>query len=853
MVEGLTDENINAEMIVLDENGNPIASCDNNSQAIQNSTEYVGYDEYQCETDVFSGLEAGTYTVKYEFTLDGCEPVPTPDITVTVKPLYSIENVKIDPDTDRTIYVGEDPLTVYGLVSVPGLTNINDNPVPDILKAKYCINEVCEGDMDSWYDATFDSDNDDGYHKYKPSESLFGVVGTYTMKYGFILENNPGVEDPQHNYKEETEAITVTVKYKITEVLLEPAEDQVVNINENGSLQFTCRVKVPGLTDSNIITEAKICKDDSDCSDYIDILNDTEKCRIIDEENYGVYECTEPFAEFNKGENIRKCYFKLDNGEDGESNKVSVTGIDCLVFNNGDFNDWEDDGTTPKEWTLGADVESSDDSGALRIKSNNSDPQDILFSQFFGTDFDAEIPAGIKFKMSARKASAVAIDLTWDEGYRNTYNWNQLSNAFIFAGENQSYDFSELVPEHQMQDVTIIFGPEIDEEIWRNKEKLQIRFVGSDVDIDVDNFEFVYLGEGVCKNNIAGSVNAEMTPFESDKFYYVKKPYTFTSRVKIESGSISNTVDTPEKSIALIGVRARFCVRLKGSEQSCEEPEVFRGYLDAVISDHSDDEDPFFNGYDEYQYTGKIDREEGEYEYWFEFSSDNGNNWVSTNVESVGIRKKNQIPNSDFSEWDNDNTPTGWEICNNGGEFSKVPYNEENGQFALQVSLGKDEDADYIDDSYYYYDFYVEYGRPIFRTPDFYVDKNIKWPKSIKFQLDSDQIVTMLIAVKCYSEPKSGCDEEWNPYENSQWYWHDDYNSFTYYNNPESNPLELGEGFHDIEMVMGSLKIAEDIYHNDSSYCHMEFIYGYDTEHDRWAKFYGFEIIYPLEDGEEED
>ena len=320
-----------------------------------------------------------------------------------------------------------------------------------------------------------------------------------------------------------------------------------------------------------------------------------------------------------------------DTGDTGDTGDITDTGeaSSCVQIPNGDFSGTWTDGT-PKGWTKGdhvdfAQVDLGEGNSAFRIShSNNSSNGYAAYSPEFTVPADAEVPAGIKFKMAINEPSLVSINLRW--GTVNnyfTYNWDDTSKVFVNTAINQTQYSPVNFASSGMNETAIIFGSEMTAEAWRGKSfeiaiKYGYRFKDDGVnytyynfDITVDDFELVYFG-GECNNVPARTVGWANTQWPTSVEGGVGIENTIYGRGWIE-GLTDQTVN---KSVALMGVKAQFGIKSQSSDN-------YQWYDAEVVEAYNSD-----LGYnDEYMYSYKFN-EIGIFEYTFRFSADNGKTWT---------------------------------------------------------------------------------------------------------------------------------------------------------------------------------------------------------------------------------
>ena len=374
----------------------------------------------------------------------------------------------------------------------------------------------------------------------------------------------------------------------------------------------------------------------------------------------------------------------------------------CVQIPNGDFSGTWTDGT-PKGWTkdnaqLSKVTFAKDENGALRItRTNDGSNGYAAYSPEFIPATDAEVPAGIKFKMAVNSPSVVSINIGWKENGNvkyYAYNWDAASKAFVEANGNQYYLVNL---GNTLSETYIIFGDKINADFWHSEKTLtlQIKFgnkdkntnVTYDYDISVKDFEFVYYG-GECNNVPSYTVGWANMQWPKTVEGYAGMSETFYGRVFI-AGLTDATVN---KSEYLMGVKAQFGVRAKNSDTVIAEED----WKDATVNIAENNE---FGNNDEYKITYTFPNS-GDFEYMFRFSADNGQTWTKTtdfedNETHTGLGyaeiiapEAGKIPNGDFKYWLSDGkTPQLWSAKDpDTVTFSKLGRGGDN--YALKIEAG---------------------------------------------------------------------------------------------------------------------------------------------------------------------
>ena len=465
---------------------------------------------------------------------------------------------------------------------------------------------------------------------------------------------------------------------------------------------------------------------------------------------------------------------------------------------------WEKQGTTIQAGNPV--VTFSNVSGALKISSTYDGNQKVAQTIKFTSAADAEIPAGIRFKMAAAKASPVVINLFWGSGGNDyySYNWNALSKAFIVDPKenHRTNEFSVPVDfgdtsDPQMHDVVLIFGSEITEK-WQDNANLQLAFrlgkssTYGETDITVDDFEFVYIG-GECNNAPSYTVGWAHTQWPTSVEGYEGLSDTFYGRVYIE-GLTDQTVN---KSVALMGVKAQFAYRAKGSDS--EITDEFWHDAEINIAESND-----FGNNDEYVIKNYTFPYEGEFEYMFRFSADNGRTW--TIAENYGIAKillpeAKQIANGDFKYWSADGkTPQLW-IAANTVTTSKWDRGENN--YAAKVTATSSLSA-----------------KDIFTSGEFVVPDGKK-ATEITFDMATDQAIKPKIGINCGST-------KWYGWDSANGYFSASKSSFVSIDFGDNNQLHQTSVQLDSTVTTGTCKL----------------IVRYTANADSWAAFDNFTVVY---------
>ena len=400
----------------------------------------------------------------------------------------------------------------------------------------------------------------------------------------------------------------------------------------------------------------------------------------------------------------------------------------CAQIANGDFSGTWDENGIPEKWTKeGVDVTFTNVDGALKVQSNYTSNQKILKSAYMGTSADAEVPAGIKFKIAAPKSSSISVNLFWEDFANNyyTYNWDPISKVFVYAGVDnpRQHDYTKLIDfgDSNFHNTAIVFGPEITEALWRNKDELHIVFrAGKDVDseIIVDDFEIAYLG-GECGDTTSHTVGWAHTQWPESVNENAGKAIDFYGRVYVAG----LTDATPNQSEFVFGVKAQFGVK-KTSDTDYT-------WYDAKVN-HASNND--FGNNDEYTYKHSF-MEAGEYNYTFRFSADNGTTWTNADHAFTATITSNptvQIDNADFSSW-TDGVPTGW-VANTNTTFERIELPENSGNYVLAVGRVQQANGN---------------NGYAFDSPEFTTTAETLVPTALKFKLATDKTSKISINLNC--------------------------------------------------------------------------------------------------------
>ena len=497
----------------------------------------------------------------------------------------------------------------------------------------------------------------------------------------------------------------------------------------------------------------------------------------------------------------------------------------CAQIPNGDFSGTWTDGT-PKGWTKGilvdfAQVDLGEGNSAFRITHTNVSDTKAAYAAYspeFTPAADAEVPAGIKFKMAVNSPSLVSINLGWKENGNAkyyAYNWNADSKIFV-KGSNNAYspvNFGDT----NFHETSIIFGPEITEEFWRGKTlQIQIKYgykfkddgvndTPYNFDISVDDFEFVYYG-GECNNAPSYTVGWANMQWPKTVEGYAGMSDTFYGRVYI-AGLTDQTVN---KSVALMGVKAQFGVRAKNSDTVIAEED----WKDAAVNVAENNE---FGNNDEYKITYTFPTA-GDFEYMFRFSADNGQTWTKTtdfedNETHTGLGyaeiiapEAGKIPNGDFKYWLSDNTtPQLWTALNSP---TLEKWNRGENNYAVKVSRGTGK-------------------KDVLKSANFEIpaDKN-----RIQFEMATDKAIKGSVSVTCTY------DNAGTPKTTTTWYGWDSANKK--FSSSESNwpAIDFGDDntFYPTYIELKSGVSTGDCYINIR----------FNPDSNAWAAFDNFELAY---------
>ena len=310
------------------------------------------------------------------------------------------------------------------------------------------------------------------------------------------------------------------------------------------------------------------------------------------------------------------------------------------------------------------------------------------------------------------------MNLFWEDFGNNyyTYNWDPTSKVFLYAGEDnpRQHDYSKTIDfgDSNFHNTAIVFGPEITEELWRNKNQLHIVFrAGKDVDseIIVDDFEIVYFG-GECGGTTSYEVGWAHLQWPESVNEKAGKAIDFYGRVYVAG----LTDATPNQSEFVFGIKAQFGVK-KTSDTDYT-------WYDAKVNNATAND---FGNNDEYTYKHSF-MEVGEYNYTFRFSADNGATWTNADhafTATITANPTVQIDNADFSSW-TDGLPTGW--------VTKTGFTYENIEGALHVTHASVAKAAYAFDS-----------------PNFTTTNDTLLPLGITFKLATDGTSKISINLNC--------------------------------------------------------------------------------------------------------
>ena len=477
----------------------------------------------------------------------------------------------------------------------------------------------------------------------------------------------------------------------------------------------------------------------------------------------------------------------------------------CLRIANGDFSGTWTEGT-PKSWTKeGTDVTFSNVEGALKIQSNYSKNQKILKSAYMASSADAEVPAGIKFKIAAPKASSISINLFWQDFAQNyyVYNWNPTNKVFEYAGDEdpRQHDYNTLINfgDSDFHETYIVFGPEITEDIWRSKEQLHIVFrAGKDVDseIIVDDFELVYYG-GEC-NNVSGgpySIGYAHTQWPLTVNADLGTKTTFYGRVYI-AGLTDATVN---KSEFMMGVRAQFGIRPKDADMDYE-------WLDALVNTANGDS----GNDDEYMYEYTF-LSAGTFEYSFRFSADNGASWHRADNSGTATITSNpivQIANADFSAWTDGENPAPESWVAKDATLAKADLGE--GNYALNATHASTNSNGFA-----------------FNSPEFMTAADAKVPTALNFKLATDRTSKISINLNC------GTTLNYN--------WNTTNKIFAKEGNNQYRVVDLGDT--DMHQMSIDLTTSVDAAFWQGKTCKIEFKYGKNAAYDITVD--DFQFVYP--------
>ena len=606
-----------------------------------------------------------------------------------------------------------------------------------------------------------------------------------------------------------------------------PNTDQTLNIWE--PLTVYGRVYVAGITDATpnesveTLIKAQLCAQEKNAENPT-CYDATVNSENHDSGNDDEFQYRVAFAE--AGEYTVTYRFSVDDGENWVSStdfnniqQITITVSDCLSFPNGDFSDFSGiNDIAGRNWQIDSVATYSNVDGALNVAISSQTSNGTAFdSAKFVTSSDCEVPAGIKFKLATIKSSKVAISFHWGTGGNGVfyaYNWDGNGNFVYDAKKPTTYNYDNPIDfgDTEMKEVTIIFGTEITEEIWHKSADKFIRFKygkNADYEIRVDDFEFVYYG-GTCDN--APSYTVGWATIQSPKSVegYAGMTETFYGRVNIPG--LTDTEQNWNKSVALMGVKAQFCIEPKDVDA------VWECYdADPEISDTSVEP---FGGNNEYKYAYKFNNA-GDYEYTFKFSTDNGKNWTwikddGTWENSIHIAyatiltpEPDQIPNGDFKYWSGSD-PQLWTV-EDKSTFSKITIDENTSNYALKVERNNSSNG------------------TAFNSPEFNTSADAKLPKELTFKLATDRSVKISIWLYCGGK-------------NKQYPWNTTDGVFKNASNTYK-AVDLGDtNMHDnVKIVFGN-EITNDFWQGKK--CYFQFKFAGDADK-RWATFDDFQFVYP--------
>ena len=227
-------------------------------------------------------------------------------------------------------------------------------------------------------------------------------------------------------------------------------------------------------------------------------------------------------------------------------------------------------------------------------------------------------------------------------------------------------------------------------------------------------------------------------------------------------------------------------------------------WYDANVNNATNDD---FGNNDEYTYAYTF-LEAGEFEYTFRFSADNGQTWTTAEnkgTASVAAVSKVQIPNGDFSQWEDDTTPTGW-VIKTGSTVHKAGTDSNP---ALQITRASSGSNTYAFDS-----------------PNFTTTADTPLPSSITFQILTDGTSKVSINLNCGGTQKF---YNWNS------------TSETFVNAANNTYNVVNEtSMKKVTIVFGT-EIDADYWQGKT--CKLEFKYGKNAAYDVTVD--DFQIVYP--------
>ena len=557
-------------------------------------------------------------------------------------------------------------------------------------------------------------------------------------------------------------------------------------------------------------TKAGACEQD----DIIDEENDDD---VLPDADEIVTDADEIVTDADEVEDADEIVTDADEVEDADeiTDGDSEPEIECIQIQNGDFSGTWTAAGVPEKWEKqGSSVTLSNVDGALKIQSSNTGTnQKVVQTLKFTTAADAEIPAGIKFRMAAPKASPVSLNLYWGSGSNDYYAYNleASSNAYIFSGTTNPrfHDFDKRVDfgdtsDPKMHDVMIIFGSEIADK-WQGNENLQLAFRAGkkntygETEIIVDDFELVYYGEAC--SNVATTYTVGYAGLQSPASVegYVGMEDTFYGKLWVEG--LTNV--TYNQTIYLMGVRGQFGVKPQGADDT-----EYTWYDAAPNLKNTT-----LGNDDEYMYSHTFS-ETGNFDYTFRFTTDNGYNWPMASTEpgsaTIFAPEANQIPNSNFEYWNaNVSAPQLW--IAGTGTFER---NGTDGDYELKVSRasGSNDTA--------------------FKSKEFNVSSDAKLPTKITFNLATDGEVRISIGLHCGSQ-------EW------KYIWDvDNKDHFKSNGSHQYKAVDFeDEAFH--PTWIDTSDITDPALWNGKT-CYLEIRYGSNSTAVS-AKFDDFQIVYPVD------